>query len=43
MSDIRDSVRAGMELLEAGELKAAEESLRRAADAGDAEARLAGA
>ena len=38
MSDIKDSVRAGMELLEAGEAKAAEERLRQAADAGDAEA-----
>ena len=38
MRDIENSVRTGMELLEAGDLKAAEECLRRAADAGDAEA-----
>ena len=38
MKDIKDSVRTGMELLEEGKLKEAEEILREAADAGDAEA-----
>ena len=38
MRDIKDSVRTGMDLLEEGKLKEAEEILREAADAGDAEA-----